>query len=180
MRSLPIFLIALLLLSACQAGALRRIERRADRLADSVREKLGPGRLAQRWGQRLDHAARIAPEVLVDDDPRQLARSARRAVSAAAGEVAGAPGRMADSSVAILDDTIRRLDHFSDPPATWRLLGPDRAARRLRHVAEDWPRLLLLDKPVLPHPDDRRYRTDPYDDRPEAGWLERILERLGI
>lgn len=182
MRSIstvPIALIALLL-SACQSGAFGRIDKRADRLADSIREKLGPDRLIQRWGQRLDHAAHIAPRALIADDPRQLAPSVERAVVATADELATGPSQMAGSTMAILDDTVQRIDDLRDPPETWSILGPGRSVRRVRHVAEDWPRLLLLDKRVLPHPDDHRYRTDPGDNRPEAGWLERILERLGI
>lgn len=52
-----------------------------------------------------------------------------------------------------------------------------------QHLADGLGRvgeLLLPARPMLPDRADRRHRTDPADDRPEAGWWQRLRRRLRL
>ena len=57
-------------------------------------------------------------------------------------------------------------------------LTPTHMARRIRHAIERAPEVLGTGRRALPEHDDRRHRTDPSDDGPEASWAYRILRRI--
>ncbi|MEO6598117.1 MAG: hypothetical protein ABIP94_25515 [Planctomycetota bacterium] len=52
------------------------------------------------------------------------------------------------------------------------------AAQRLAENLANLPLLLGVDKRPMGELDDRRHRTDPHDDHPEAGFLARLRRRL--
>ncbi|MGE3173585.1 MAG: hypothetical protein AB7O97_13255 [Planctomycetota bacterium] len=71
----------------------------------------------------------------------------------------------------------RRLMTLRHSPA-WAALDPVADVPDLRQAGERLPALLQLDRRALGESDDIRHRTDPDDDHPEAGWLDRILRRV--
>lgn len=81
------------------------------------------------------------------------------------------------SAVALVDREGDRLGDLRnsrgftalDPSTDLADLGDD-----LRHL----PRTLRLDRPMMGESDDRRHRTDPDDDRPEASFGPRLWRRL--
>lgn len=69
---------------------------------------------------------------------------------------------------------VGRLRHES----ALSVFDPGRSAAKLASAVRRLPATLQLDRRPLGEPDDLQHRTDLGDDRPEAGWLGRILRRI--
>jgi hypothetical protein len=113
-----------------------------------------------------------------------LASEPGRATRAAA-----MPGRLLGDELARGDDLVDAATTIGGELGRGRDLGAS-AASVLDHLAGPAgdrghhttaaARLLGLDRPPLGEIDDRRHRTDPDDDGPEAGFWQRILRRLRL
>lgn len=70
-----------------------------------------------------------------------------------------------------------RFEHTDD---LTQEVDPDHIAHDLAENMAGTPMVLGLDRPMLPEIDDKRHRTDPFDDSPEASWIDRLRRRLRL
>ncbi|MBK8100764.1 MAG: hypothetical protein IPK26_27065 [Planctomycetes bacterium] len=107
----------------------------------------------------------------------ELARSGR--LPHRTGELAGrelARGGQLPAATSWVSGETERL---GDATASARRLVDDLAGNPIQALATA-PTVIDLDRPLLPESDDRRHRTDPRDDRPEATFWERLRRRLRL
>jgi|KBSSwiStaDraftv2_1062776.scaffolds.fasta_scaffold738801_1 hypothetical protein len=103
--------------------------------------------------------------------------TAGKTAKAMLGEPPQRIGAAVASTRKLTSHEIVRLGDLRRSPG-WSALDP---RPDLVDLADDTHRLgqyLHVDQRALGEPDDREHRVDPADDRPEAGWLPRILRRI--
>jgi hypothetical protein len=158
--------LLLLLLGACANPAPARRASPLDGLARVAAIDAGP----RAMHRRLASLERMRDRVL-DDLPGAAPSQAARLLD---GEAARA-SRPLDRGERLF---ARELARTPALPSAWRptssSLGQD-LADGLHRIGE-----LLLPARLLPERDDRRHRTDPADDHPEAGWWQRLRRRLRL
>ncbi len=141
--------------------------RSAARLFD---EFLSPQAVARDLQQMRDRSTQLAADEADFGDAR-----------ATAGEIADRelrrPRAMVEGAENLLAGEGDRLARFPDAEG-FAAIDPQKDFTDLRSSVLDLPRTLGLDRRPLGEPDDRRHRTDPWDNHPEAGWSSRILRRI--
>lgn len=141
--------------------------RSAARLFD---EFLSPQAVARDLQQMRDRTTQIAADEADFGDARaNAAELADRELRRPRAMVEGFEGLVAGEG--------DRLARFPDAEG-FAAIDPRQDFTDLRSSVLDLPRTLGLDRRPLGEPDDRRHRTDPWDNHPEAGWSSRILRRI--
>ncbi len=133
--------------------------------------EFAPDRLARRFGQATERTASML------DDPAEAGDSARTTLARIARQ---AEGRIPTLRARLGDFGARVLDRVRPPRAGWleAECSPARMGDALRTAGERTARLLAFDQRALGEQRDLPHRTDPDDDGPEPGWLERIFRRI--
>lgn len=154
----------LLLLGACANHAPARRASPLDGLSRVAALDVGP----RAMHRRLASLDRVQDRVL-DDLPGAAPAQAAHLLDREAARAS----RPLDHGEQLFARELARTPAL--PPAwlpTRSSVGQD-LADGLHRVGE-----LLLPAQLLPERDDRRHRTDPADDRPEASWWQRLRRRL--
>ena len=111
-----------------------------------------------------------------------FARELSRPLTANWGHVAEAPDRrltgMARTAGELSGLATRSRLHHADELA--RELSLNNAAHDLGETMANMPILLRNDRRAMGEIDDKRHRTDPFDDTPEASLVDRLLRRLRL
>lgn len=166
--------LPLLLAFACVGSETQQRPRPIDAPVRSAarlfEEFLSPQAIAKDLQQMRDRSVQIASDEADFGDARATAgeltdRELRR------------PGEMVAGAKDLLAGEGDRLGRFPDAEG-FAALDPRKDFTDLRSSVLDLPRTLGLDRRPLGEPDDRRHRTDPWDNHPEAGWSSRILRRI--
>jgi hypothetical protein len=110
-------------------------------------------------------------------DPARATRLPRT-LAAAGKALAGDAAAMVPAGERVVQAELGRVRamHLPDVPD----LDAAAASRRLADALAELPLVLDLEGRPLGEIDDLAHRTDPNDDRAEAGWLARLGRRLGL
>jgi len=174
MRVPPVLQVLLLGLCACQARPTLQQPRpltapftSAARMFDLW---LSPRSIARDTGELSAGAARLVHDELDFGTARKTAKAMLGEPPQRIGAAVASTRRLVGHEVVRLGD-LRRSEGWSALDPRWDLVDLAADTHRL-------PEFLHLEQRALGEPDDREHRTDPADDRPEAGWLPRILRRI--